>query len=137
MDKPADVRTCSGSHLSPARSPHSGRLYFKILVLTYKGLHKTAPTRSSNLLNPNIIRWSLRTSDQGLWVIPLPRLKTSSDRAFQSTVPKLWNSLHFGITDQGMMQLASPHECFPDSPYDKKYQIPCLALFFYLLHTEY
>lgn len=37
--------------------------------------------------------FSILSADQGLLVIPHARMKTKKDFAFQTLVPKLWNSL--------------------------------------------
>ncbi|KAF7649937.1 hypothetical protein LDENG_00133840, partial [Lucifuga dentata] len=45
------------------------------------------------LIHPYIPGRTLRSSDQGLLIIPHSRLKTKGDRAFEVTAPALWNSL--------------------------------------------
>ncbi len=71
------------------------RIQFKILVITFRALHGQAPAYIRDLLQPYIASRSLRSSDQGLLVVPRSRLKNKGDCAFVLFVvaPKLWNSL--------------------------------------------
>ncbi len=47
----------------------------------------------SNLLHPYITSRSLRSSDQGLLVVPRAQLKTKGDLAFEVVAPTMWNTL--------------------------------------------
>ena len=73
------------------------RIHFKVLVFTYRALHGQAPAYISDLLHPYITSRSLRSSDQGLLVVPRARLKTKGDRAFEVVAPTLWNALPIDI----------------------------------------
>ena len=86
------------SHITPVLSmlhwlPIKFRIQFKVLVLTYKALHGQAPVYISDLLQPYITNRSLRSSNQGLLVVPRTRLKTKGDRSFEVVAPTLWNAL--------------------------------------------
>ncbi len=73
--------------------PIAYRFKFKVLVITFNALHGSAPSYISDLLQPYSTNRSLRSSTQGLLVIPRTRLKTKGDRAFQAVAPRLWNAL--------------------------------------------
>ena len=90
------------SHITPVLAalhwlPIKSRIDFKILLTTYKALHGLAPAYISELLTakPNVR--SLRSSDQGLLVIPASKFKTKGDRAFSVVAPTLWNALPLTI----------------------------------------
>ncbi|KAF7654411.1 hypothetical protein LDENG_00070170 [Lucifuga dentata] len=69
------------------------KIQFKILVLTFRALHGQTLTYTVELLQPYTPGRSLRSSDQGLLVIPRSRFKTKDDRAFEVAALTLWNSL--------------------------------------------
>ncbi len=73
--------------------PIKFRIRFKVLVFTYRALHGQAPAHISDLLHPYFTSWSLKSSDQGLLVVPRARLKTKGDRAFEVVAPTLWSAL--------------------------------------------
>uniref|UniRef100_A0A669D7L0 Reverse transcriptase domain-containing protein n=1 Tax=Oreochromis niloticus TaxID=8128 RepID=A0A669D7L0_ORENI len=86
------------SHITPLLMqlhwlPVEFRVHFKILVLTFKALQQQAPSYIIELLQPYAPSRSLRSSSQGLLVIPYMRLKTRGDRAFATVAARLWNSL--------------------------------------------
>ncbi|XP_029941085.1 uncharacterized protein LOC115383145 [Salarias fasciatus] len=92
------TRTPRRSHITPILSalhwlPIKSRIQYKILVVTYRALHGQAPLYITDLLQPYVTSRSLRSSDQGLLVVPRSRLKTKGDRAFEVVAPTLWNSL--------------------------------------------
>jgi len=64
-----------------------------LLLLYYRSLHGQAPVYICDLLHPYMTSRSLRSSDQGLLVVPRTRLKTKGDRAFEIVAPTLWNAL--------------------------------------------
>ena len=85
-------------HITPVLAalhwlPIEARIDFKMLLITYKALHGLAPLYITDLLHskPNVR--TLRSSDKGLLVIPVTKLKTKGDRAFAVVAPTLWNSL--------------------------------------------
>jgi hypothetical protein len=77
------------------------RIDYKILLLTYKGLHEMCPDYLKDLLviSNNKI-YNLRSSDSLL--LKNPSFKSSStlgDRSFQVAAPILWNALPGDIRD--------------------------------------
>ena len=92
------TRSKKSCHITPILAslhwlPIKFRIQFKVLVITYRALHGQAPAYICDLLRPYSPSRSLRSSDQGLLVVPRARLKTKGDRAFQTVAPKLWNAL--------------------------------------------
>ena len=84
-------------HISPVLHelhwlPVHYRVQFKILLLTYKALHKFSPNYISQLISERQLRPGLRCAGLTLQV-PSTHLKTYGDRAFSSVAPRLWNSL--------------------------------------------
>lgn len=64
-----------------------------VLVLTFRALHDHAPVYIPDLLCPYITSRSLRSSDQGLLVVPRIQLKTKGQCSFEVVAPNLWNAL--------------------------------------------
>ena len=96
------TRSPKRSHVTPILIalhwlPIKFRIQFKVLVVTYRALHGQAPTYIRDLLQPYLTSRSLRSSDQGLLVVPRSRLKTKGDCAFEVVAPKLWNSLPLNL----------------------------------------
>lgn len=98
----AAARLLSGTrrqdHITPILAnlhwlPVKYRIVFKILLYTFKILNNLAPSYLIDLLNLYIPTRALRSSNQGLLMQPMSRLKTKGDRAFAFAAPKLWNSL--------------------------------------------
>ena len=81
--------------------PVKFRIDYKILLLTYKGLHEICPDYLKDLLVIcNNKRYNLRSSDSLL--LKNPSFKSSStlgDRSFQVAAPILWNALPGDIRD--------------------------------------
>ena len=76
--------------------PVANRIVFKILLLTFKAIHKLAPNYMSELvsLKDNEGRYYLRSNDGKLLNIPsCESLSTLGDRSFYMAAPKLWNDL--------------------------------------------
>jgi hypothetical protein len=73
--------------------PVKQRIDFKVLSLTYRSLHASAPSYLSELLIPQPTPRVTRSSDSGRLVVPLTKLKSFGDRAFSCYGPKIWNSL--------------------------------------------
>lgn len=69
------------------------RIYFKILVLTFRALHGQAPTFITDLIQLHTPTRSLRSLDQRLLVVPRTYFKTRGDQSFQAVAPRLWNAL--------------------------------------------
>ena len=79
-------------HITPILSslhwpPIKFRIHFKVLISTYRALHGQATEYSSDLLHPYITSRSVRSSDQGLLVIPFTCLRTKGDFTFEVVAP--------------------------------------------------
>ena len=75
--------------------PVTFRIEYKIIIITHKAIHSTAPSYLSSLVNfkPNS-SYSLRSNNKYLLSNPNFRtLPTLGDRAFIAAAPKLWNNL--------------------------------------------
>ena len=70
-----------------------GRIFFKIMLFTYRGVNGMAPTYIERMLIPYKPQRSLRSSESGQLVIPHSRLKGYGDRAYLVVAPTLWNNL--------------------------------------------
>ena len=73
--------------------PVKYRIDFKVLLLTYRALHGTAPEYLSLLIECYEPSRQLRSSSQNLLVMPKFRLKHYGERSFQGVAPRLWNKL--------------------------------------------
>ena len=73
--------------------PVKYRIDFKVLLLTYRALHGTAPEYLSLLIECHEPSRQLRSSSQNLLVMPKFRLKHYGERSFQGVAPRLWNKL--------------------------------------------
>ena len=78
------------------------RIYFKILILTFKAIHIMSPSYISNLVS--IKSWcsaySLRSNSSLILDRPKGRiLSTLGARSFYAAAPTLWNSLLANIRD--------------------------------------
>jgi hypothetical protein len=102
------TKTRKFDHITPILKdlhwlPIRARIKFKLLILTWKSLHGTAPIYLSNVLVPyNPVR-TLRSSDKHLLVIPRT-FSTLGDRAFSVVAPTLWNSLPLAIRSCSTLQ---------------------------------
>ncbi len=72
--------------------PITARINFKVLLITYKCLNGLAPEYLSELLKPFDTQ-GMRSTEQGLLLIPRTHLVTYGDRAFSRAAPYLWNQL--------------------------------------------
>ena len=95
-------RTARHEHITPVLKelhwlPVCYRIEYKILLLTFKCVHGTAPLYLSQLIKPYQPSRSLRSADQFLIQKGKPRTKTYGDRAFQNCAPLLWNTLPLSI----------------------------------------
>ena len=76
--------------------PVANRIVFKILLLTFKAIHKLAPNYISERVSLKDTggRYYLRSNDGKLLNIPSCKsLSTLGDRSFYMAAPKLWNDL--------------------------------------------
>ena len=69
------------------------RIYFKILLITYKYINDMAP----KLVSIRKSSRKLRPSSQILLPVPVSRLKSYGDCAFSVAAPTLWNRLPANI----------------------------------------
>ena len=65
---------------------------FKLLLLVFKSLNNLAPLYINELLHRYCPSRNLRSTNQGLLVIPRSNQRTYGDRAFSVAAPKLWNA---------------------------------------------
>ena len=82
--------------------PVAYRIVFKISLLTFKAIHKLAPTYISELVSQKDTggRYYLRSNNGELLNIPpCKSLSTLGDRSFNMAAPKLWNDLPLFIRD--------------------------------------
>ena len=92
-------------HLTPVlKSLHwlsSGfRIKFKIALLIFKTLKGMASLYLSRMLQPKpTSRYSLRSNNENLLIIPRTICKTFGDRAFAVAGPKIWKSLPVHIRE--------------------------------------
>ena len=99
------TRTKKHEHITPIlRSLHwlqvHDRVIFKVLLLTYKIVHNSAPSYLQHLVSLRTVPSSstsrrLRShSNAHLQLAPAPRTRTRyGDRAFSTIAPTLWNNL--------------------------------------------
>ena len=86
------------SHITPVLYqlhwlPVQYRIQYKILLLTFKALHGSAPEYIRALIRPKVSTRVLRSSNHMLLEVPPTRLKTYGDRTFSKCAPVFWNSL--------------------------------------------
>ena len=93
-------------HISPLLRdlhwlPVEFRINYKIIILTFKIIHGTAPKYLSELISfKSNSHYGLRSNNQLLLSPPkVKTLATLGDRAFVAAAPKLWNSLAPSLRD--------------------------------------
>ena len=98
----ATVKIVSGArkydHATPSLRelhwlPVKERIELKILLLTFKAPNDMAPAYLKNMLDIQRGRYTLRSTDSIVLVIPRTKFKTRGDRSFAAAAPKLWNRL--------------------------------------------
>ena len=72
--------------------PVKKRIEYKILLLTFKGLHGEAPSYIQEMFHPYIPSRTLRSADK-LQLTEKRMTRKHGDRAFSGAAPKLWNAL--------------------------------------------
>ncbi len=92
------TRTRKYDHISPLLStlhwlPIKHRIYFKILLITYKALNGLAPHYLSELLSQYSPPCQLCSQISGHLIIPRISKSTAGGRSFFYLAPKLWNNL--------------------------------------------
>ena len=73
--------------------PIAERIKFKIVLLTFKGLHDLSPSYIKELLIPYCPARMLRSSSTLLFARSDYNMKIYGDRAFAISAPELWNQL--------------------------------------------
>ena len=92
------TKTKRRAHITPVLKrlhwlPIRSRIDYKILLLVYKSLEKSAPSYISDLLLKYTPSRTLRSSGTNLLVIPESSTKRHRKAAFSAYAPRLWNSL--------------------------------------------
>lgn len=77
--------------------PVKARIDYKIIILTFKILHGSAPEYLCSLIKRQVNSRCLRSSSKVLLSVPKVRTKQYGERAFSVVSPKLWNSLPISI----------------------------------------
>ena len=74
--------------------PVRARVKYKLLINTFKEIHGKAPEYVSDLIQPYVSAYPLRSKKQGLLVEPADlRLETFRRRSFSHSAPHAWNKL--------------------------------------------
>lgn len=73
--------------------PIKERIEYKILLITYKSLHGTAPQYINDLITVKQFTHHLRSNAETVLTVDKTNLATYGDRAFSISAPKLWNHL--------------------------------------------
>uniref|UniRef100_A0A8C6S4U4 Reverse transcriptase domain-containing protein n=1 Tax=Neogobius melanostomus TaxID=47308 RepID=A0A8C6S4U4_9GOBI len=93
------THTPSINHITPVLQqlhwlPITHRIQYKILLLTFKAIHRLAPPYLTDLLHVSTPARSLRSSSSLRLTVPPPaHLVTMGSRAFSRSAPQLWNTL--------------------------------------------
>src|SRR4029434_6150953 len=91
------TKTKRREHVSPVQAslhwlPVTFRIYFKVLLLTYKALNGQGPSYIANSFTTYTPARTLRSSDTGLLQVTRSSHKKIGDAAFVNYAPKLWNT---------------------------------------------
>ena len=92
------TKTSKYDHITPVLHslywlPVQYRIYYKILLLTFKCLHSQSASYLSDFLVPYAPSRNLRSCNQCLLSVPKTNLSSCGDNSFSVCAPKLWNSL--------------------------------------------
>ena len=92
------TRSKRDSHITPVLEslhwlPVQERIIYKVLLLTYKAIHGSAPSYISELISNYTPGRNLRSSTRNLLCQRSTRLLQYGGRSFSSAAPKLWNQL--------------------------------------------
>ena len=90
--------TRRSAHITPVLAelhwlPVEYRIKFKVLLLTYKAIHKKGPSYLSDLITVHRPARDLRSSHSIRLDVPRTNLSTMGGRAFCAAAPNLWNPL--------------------------------------------
>lgn len=72
--------------------PVTSKLCFKIVLLTYKGIHGLVPEYNNKLLTPHYAARPLISAYQNPSAVSPTRLKTKGDHALSTLAPWIWNT---------------------------------------------
>ena len=81
-------------HWLPVRQ----RITYKVLILTFKTYHKTAPQYICDLIIPRTYNRAVRSNYSFALVVPMIKLKHYGERSFCYAAPVEWNKLVVEIT---------------------------------------
>ena len=98
------------------------RIDYKICVLCFKCINKTAPSYLSDLLEQYVPSRLLRSGSQNLLKIPPRANKKCTEKTFKHCAPYIWNSLPSDIRE------AKSESQFKNDP---PFQVPSLYLSFF------
>ena len=84
--------------------PMRRRSQYKYTVITYKAVNGLGPKYLEELLKHHQPVRSLRSADEHLLQVPLTRLTTGGDRAFEKVAPTLWNDLPLSLRTSSSLQ---------------------------------
>ena len=101
--------------------PLQARINYKICVLCFKCINKTAPSYLSDILEQYVPYRLLRSGSQNLLKIPPRANKKCTEKAFKHCAPSIWNSLPSDIRE------AKSESQFKKDP---PFQVPSLYLSF-------
>ena len=101
--------TRRSAHITPVLAelhwlPVEYRIKFKVLLLTYRAIHKTGPSYLSDLITVHIPVRDLRSSNSTRLDVPRTNLKTMGGRAFCAAAPDLWNPLPDKLKDASSVE---------------------------------
>ena len=80
-------------HWLPVRQ----RITYKILILTFKAYHKTAPQYICDLIIARTYNRAVRSNNSFALVVPMIKLKHYGERSFSYAAPVEWNKLDVEI----------------------------------------
>ena len=80
-------------HWLPVRQ----RITYKILILTFKAYHKTAPQYICDLIIAKTYNRAVRSNNSFALVVPMIKLKHYRERPFSYAAPVEWNKLDVEI----------------------------------------
>ena len=88
--------------------PLQARIDYKICVLCFKCINKTAPPYLSDLLEQYVPSRLLRSGSQNLLKIPPRANKKCTEKAFKHCAPYIWNSLSSDIREVNLKMNLRP-----------------------------
>ena len=97
------IMTKKRDHITPVLArlhwlPVTGRIQFRIALLTFKTLATYQPSYIHDLLQPHCSSRQLRSASHNL--LEIPRMRTGfAQRSFTYSAPRIWNSLPHVIAD--------------------------------------